>query len=77
MVKWTFGCQTEGTCETLRDPNQSCNRLIPNCEEGKKDSIDIATFLIESFYEASTFKDGLHNQHLLNGEGQSIMIAAT
>ncbi|KAE9379978.1 cytochrome P450 [Stipitochalara longipes BDJ] len=51
--------------------------LAAKQKEGRKDSTDIATFLIESFYEAPTFKDGLHNQHLLNGEAQSAMIAAT
>ena len=48
-----------------------------NLQEEKHNSTDIATFLIQSFYEAPNFKHGLHNQNLLNGEGQSIMIAAT
>ncbi|PMD33323.1 cytochrome P450 [Hyaloscypha variabilis F] len=46
-------------------------------KEGREGSIDIATFLIESFHEAPNFKAGLHNQNLLNGEGQPVMIAAT
>lgn len=40
-------------------------------------TVDIATYLIESFHEAPTFEAGLYNQDMLHAEGQTIMIAAT
>lgn len=43
----------------------------------KDASIDIASFLVASFNEAPDFNAGFHNQNLLNGENQTIMIAAT